>query len=273
MGDSVQIVIVTFQSERHIGACLEAALATKGRSDRVVIVDNGSSDATRAIVESFSGRPDVSIVLNATNRLYTPACNQAIQLGSEEHILLLNPDTVLPSNWRGSMLALATRPNVAAVGPLSDYVAGRQNIAIHLPPEAGIIQLTQVPKVLFEWNGGTFESTKMLIGFCMLLSREVLASVGLLDERTALGSDDLELSWRLRQAGYDLMIARDVFVRHVGQASFASMDPVTRGSLVSQSDAALHQKLLEFYGPGRIPSSAELFGSSIFEPVLNALGR
>ncbi len=82
------IVIVTYNSGREIGACLDAALACGAE---IVVVDNASTDGTRAEV----ARRGVRLLANGENRGFVAAVNQGIRAFTAPLILLLNPDAVL----------------------------------------------------------------------------------------------------------------------------------------------------------------------------------
>ena len=100
--------------------------------------------------------------------------------------------------------------------------------------------------------------------------REAFATpgVGLLDEGTELGADDLDFSWRMRELGYRVVIAQDVFVQHEQGVSFRSLPSAERGARQRRSDACLVRKLEAYYGIHGIPSSMELWGTPIFDGAL-----
>jgi GT2 family glycosyltransferase len=100
------------------------------------------------------------------------------------------------------------------------------------------------------------------------MQRELLDRHGLLCEETALGADDLELSWRLKQLGYQLRIVPSVFVRHVCGASFATVPSIETRKKVRRSDRALVRRMRAYYGERDLPSSQELFGCDIFAEAL-----
>jgi N-acetylglucosaminyl-diphospho-decaprenol L-rhamnosyltransferase len=89
----IGIVIVTYFSEREIGACLDAAVASGAE---VVVVDNASGDGT---VREVARRPGARLIANRSNRGFAAAVNQGIQALNSPYVLLLNPDAVL---WKGS---------------------------------------------------------------------------------------------------------------------------------------------------------------------------
>lgn len=153
--------------------------------------------------------------------------------------------------------------SVAAVGPVSNYVAGAQFVGSYLPLEfKGSVE--EMAAFMAASQRGITAETKLLIGFCVLIRRDVLERIGLLDEDLFLGSDDLEFSWRARVNGYRLLIATDCFVEHIGGTSFGRSNPDEVRALLADSTAALRKKLESHYGQGLVPSSEELWGCDIF---------
>src|SRR5438309_2080287 len=84
----IGIAIVTCNSAEHIGACLDAALRSGAA---VVVVDNASTDATRAAVAGRGAR----LIANVHNLGFAAAVNQGIRALDTAYILLLNPDATL----------------------------------------------------------------------------------------------------------------------------------------------------------------------------------
>ena len=93
MPTSVAVTLVTYNSRRYIGPCLEAVLQQKGISLDVVVVDNASTDSTREILARFAGR--VRVLHNDRNIGFAAAQNQAIDASHGEWVLALNPDVLL----------------------------------------------------------------------------------------------------------------------------------------------------------------------------------
>ena len=264
----VSVIIVTYNSADTIVPCVESVLATIRAGDEVVIVDNASADGTPDLLRDLAAQdPRVRYVLSAENLGFSAGCNLGIRLARGRYVVLLNPDTVVYGGWLDRMMSCLLRPDVGAVGPTSDYVAGLQKWQLHapeaLPADAGP---ADIARLLANANRGKAVETKLLIGFCMLLPREVLDRVGLLDEALFLGNDDLDLSWRLRLAGLRLLVATDAFVHHAGQVSFRSQPEEHTRRLVQESTDALARKLVRHYGPGAVPSPEELWGITWFTP-------
>lgn len=270
MHPSVSIIIVTYNSAATLGPCLSSVLATLRQGDDVVVVDNNSRDATLEIAASlnFTLTPGImSIIANPTNRGFSIATNQGIRATGSPLIVLLNPDTIVTSGWLDRMSAHFISSSVGAVGPVSNFAAGRQSV---LPYWQGNVPDAINPEdaagLLYGWNHGVYESAKLLTGFCMMVRRDITEKFGGLDERLFLGNDDLELSWRLRLHGLELHIACDVFIFHEGQHSFRSEPESLTGQLVRESSDALYRILEDHYGPSRVPTPEELWGIDWFNP-------
>ena len=111
------IVIVTWNSAVHVGPALDAAL---DRCERVVVVDNASSDRTLDVVHA---RPRVRLIANETNRGFAAAVNQGIDALDLDYVLLLNPDAVLLTGLE-DLVAACKEPGVGAAGGLLLDTAG-----------------------------------------------------------------------------------------------------------------------------------------------------
>lgn len=264
------VVIVTYNSAATIIPCLTSILSSSLiQNIEIAVVDNASQDATTAQIKSIQAYAKCSLILieNCTNRGFTAASNQGVRITSAPYVVFLNPDTVMPPHSLLRLKHHLTDPSVAAVGPISNFAAGRQSVAVHwygTLPEAASPE--QAAEFLYETNKGKSEETKLLIGFCLMVHRHLLQELGALDERLFLGADDLELSWRLRSHRYRLLIATDCFVYHEGQHSFKTEPAGRTAQLVQESHNALYLILEESYGADRVPVAKELWDIDWFTP-------
>jgi len=268
--DFFSIVIVTHNSAKVIEPCLQSIRKHTPEPHEIILVDNASSDDTLAAVKRL---PEVRVIWNEWNLGYAKAVNQGIRASRGNLIVLLNPDTRVTPCWLGLLrqhleegrAPSATARPVGAVGPLSNYVAGEQKLALHFQERAfDETQVDELAALLRRRKAGEHWETKLLMGFCMMIPRSVFERIGLLDENLFNGGDDLELSLRLRRTGYTLCIATDAFIYHQGQVSYQSLDRAKAEKLTQDSDRALFGKLEHWYGRGNVPSSTELWGCEIF---------
>ncbi|MBC8066378.1 MAG: glycosyltransferase [Chlorobia bacterium] len=265
------VCIVTFNSERTIDTCITSVLAQSQPTTEIIVVDNASTDGTWQTLQRLAEDCGaLSLMKNEENVGYSKAMNQALLASSGKALVCLNPDTEVGPDWL-EMLSAKLEDDVGAVGPLADNVGGEQFVADYLPP--GLHPpVSDLATVLALGRKDRARDTKLLMGFCIMAPRSVFNECGLLDERLELGADDLELSWRLRTLGKKLVIAEDVFVSHVSSESFRSLEPCEKAEKIGLSDAALESKLRAFYLPNKVPSSADLWGSEIFQHFFDRNG-
>jgi GT2 family glycosyltransferase len=99
----VTVTIVTFNSGRYIARCLDSVLGQNSPLKEVIVVDNASSDNTRAILRDFEGR--VRVIYNRQNVGFAAAQNQAIALSDADWVLVLNPDVRMMPNFISMLVA------------------------------------------------------------------------------------------------------------------------------------------------------------------------
>ncbi|WP_003540180.1 glycosyltransferase [Desulfotomaculum nigrificans] len=263
----VSIIILTYNSMRTIKQCLASVAATVRPGDQVIVVDNQSTDGTREYLKSWADKFD--IIYNAKNVGFSQGCNVGYQMARGDYIVLLNPDTIVTPGWLDGLLHHFTRGEIGAVGPVSNYVLAKQQFSRYLDESelSGQVDLPTLARTIQAKNQGRSVETELLVGFCLMLPRQVIEQVGLLDETLFLGCDDLELSWRLREQGYQLLVATDVFVYHHGHVSFATEPSELVNYLQHHSNYMLAHKLAKYYAPQPTPDPAVLWGVKIdFKP-------
>jgi GT2 family glycosyltransferase len=224
------IIIVSHNGLRQNTApCLESIFKNGARGDfEVVVVDNCSSDDTPAYLTNLMEQePRLRCVFNKSNRGFAGGNNDGLKIASGSLLILLNSDCIVTKDWIEDLSApLSQDPTIGLVGPVSNSVGNEQRIFTSgLTPEEIIEEgLAWVSNS----RGARFE-TEMLGFFCVAMRRDVLDRVGLLDETFGLGFyEDDDYCMRVRNAGYRLVCAEDVFVYHRGGGSFGQMPDGTR---------------------------------------------
>jgi GT2 family glycosyltransferase/spore maturation protein CgeB/tetratricopeptide (TPR) repeat protein/SAM-dependent methyltransferase len=217
------IVIPVFNQIGYTRQCIDSLRLVTDEPFELIVIDNGSTDGTSAYLRALADGDDrVRIVRNEANRGFPAAVNQGIRIALGRQVLLLNNDTILPTGWLHRLLAALHRdPDVGLVGPCSNRVSGEQQVPVTYA------DLTGLDGFAWEWgkaHDGTMEDTDRLVGFCLLIRRELIERVGLLDERFGLGNfEDDDFCRRARAAGFRTLIARDAFVHHFGGQTFLAL--------------------------------------------------
>lgn len=93
----LSVIVVTWNSDKEIGKCIESVSASaEGIDYEIIVVDNNSLDKTSEIVTGLiKTNSKIKFIQNSENKGYTKACNQGMEIATGENIFLLNPDTVL----------------------------------------------------------------------------------------------------------------------------------------------------------------------------------
>jgi N-acetylglucosaminyl-diphospho-decaprenol L-rhamnosyltransferase len=196
-----------------VGATLEALSAQLGPGDELVVVDNASRDATRDVVRAAA--PQATLVESAENLGFAGGCHVGVRSSRAPLVLLLNPDAVpAPGCLDALRVCAAERPGWGAWQALVTMAGGE------LVNTAGNV----VHYLGFGWAGQLGQPVARVdnrpheVGFCsgaaLVVRREAWDALGGFDERYFMYGEDLDLSLRLRLAGWRLGVVPAARVAH-----------------------------------------------------------
>jgi N-acetylglucosaminyl-diphospho-decaprenol L-rhamnosyltransferase len=232
----VSVLVVTFNSQEDIRACLDAVpSAARGVSYELIVIDNDSHDGTLRLVEEVS--PEARILRQRANTGFARANNCGIEAAGGRFVLLLNPDAVA---WPGSIASLVAymdaHPRTGIAGPrLHDPDGSLQysvrnfptpsnqffeSLFMHrfMPRLSGRMGEVVYDAALYETSHGV----GWVSGAAMLLRREALDRVGLLDERFFMYSEEKDLCYRAHLAGWSVDYVAEADVTHGHDAAESS---------------------------------------------------
>ncbi len=242
------IVILTHNQIEYTRLCVESIQRYTDEPYELVFVDNASTDGTLDYLDSLMGG---RVIRNSENRGFPAAANQGIRAALGEQVLLLNNDTIVTTGWLQRLLrALRSAPDIGLAGPCSNFVGSEQQIP------AAYNDLSGLDGFAWSWgkqNDAIRIDTDRLIGFCMLIDRNVIDRIGLLDEQFGIGCfEDDDYTRRALAAGFRAAIARDAFVHHFGGRTFTGMG--VDFAAVMRNNQELFQK--KWAKPASRPKSA-----------------
>ena len=215
---ATSIIILTFNKLEFTKKCIESIRKyTKNQSYEIIVVDNNSTDGT---VQYLKSQVDLKVIYNKQNVGFPKGCNLGIGISEKENdILLLNNDTIVTSNYLENLnRCLNSDERIGAVGPITNSSPYYQAVDVKFENSD---QMQEIAKNINISNKELWEERQKLIGFCMLIKREALEKVGLLDEQFSPGNyEDDDYSIRLIKNGYRIILAKDTFIYHYGGASF-----------------------------------------------------
>ena len=231
------IVLVTHNQWRHTQACLESIRLRTDLPYELIVIDNASTDGTPDLLQADGS---IQLIRNATNRGFPAAVNQGIAAARGQQVLLLNNDTIVTTGWLERLLSgLHVEPSVGLVGPVTNRISGEQQVAVSYD------DLSQLDGFAWDWgkaHTSEFQETDRLVGFCLLIKREVIDQIGLFDERFGVGNfEDDDYCKRSIDAGYRCVIIKSAFIHHVGSATFRNTD-VDFNQLLQENQQKFYEK-------------------------------
>ena len=218
----VSIVILSFNGLEYTKQCVQSIQEHTPEPHEIIFVDNGSTDGTvqwlRTLAEEHS---NYRLIENEHNLGFARGCNQGIEAAEGAYILLLNNDVIVTQGWLSCMLRhLNSSDDIGMVGPMSNSVSGPQLVE-KVPYGSSMDAMQKFARNRSSRYSGETTEHMRLVGFCLLVKKEVLDIIGGLDENYNSGNfEDDDLCLRSFIAGYKNIIAHDVFIHHFGSMTF-----------------------------------------------------
>jgi GT2 family glycosyltransferase len=211
------IIIPTYNNLELTQNCLESIWQhTPRHLYELIVVDNGSQDATPPFLERLAASGRIRLIANEKNLGYAKACNQGARAARGDYLLMLNNDTLVTPGWLDALIqAMAGDDNVAAVGAKLLY----PDDAVQ---HAGVV-FNHAGKVYHQYRYfhrdhpavNKTREFQVLTAACLLIRTSVFFQAGLFDENFRNGFEDVDLCLRMRQLGYRLLYNPNSVVYHL----------------------------------------------------------
>mgnify|MGYP003331941202 CR=1 FL=1 len=218
MNPLVYIILVNWNGKNDTLECLSSLQKVTYTNFKVLVVDNASGDGSvEAIRKEFS---NIELITNKENLRFSGGNNVGIQYAlnnNAELVLLLNNDTTVEPNFLSELITISEKnKNVGIVGAKIFYYTNKKrlwyaggtiNFKTGMSKHRGI---REVDTKKYD----NVEEVDYITGCCMLLKREVVEKVGMLDESYFIYGEDADWCLRAKNAGYKLMYAPSAIVYH-----------------------------------------------------------
>lgn len=228
-GEQIAAAIVNYNTRDELRACLVGVI--QSGITEIVVVDNASSDGSAEMVRQEF--PQVHLEANPVNTGYGSGANRAIALCSSPFVLLLNSDTLTPRNLLEPLCQyLDLHPQAAVVGPRLLNLDGTwQASFFHFPsPLFTLLQATSLGKLaaripllkdryLPASDPDQSRQVPWVLGAALVIRRSAFEEVGGFDESYFMFSEEVDLCYRLQQAGWQVHYAPVVDIVHIYGAS------------------------------------------------------
>jgi GT2 family glycosyltransferase len=213
----ISVIIVNYNVKFFLEQCLHSVYRSVGKLEvEIVTVDNNSVDGScQMLREKFS---KVKLIANQKNLGFSAANNQGIRVSKGKYTLILNPDTILQEDTLAKCFAfMEAHPEAGSLGV--KMIDGKGNFlpeskrSLPTPLVAfykifGLSALFPRSRIFGRYHLGYLDrekthSIQILPGAYMFIRKSVLDEIGLLDESFFMYGEDIDLSYRIIQAGYE----------------------------------------------------------------------
>ncbi len=224
----LSVVIVNYNVQYFLEqALLSVQKASKGLESEIIVVDNNSQDdSVKLVKEKF---PEVILLFNKENTGFSKANNQGIRISKGKYILLLNPDTVVSEDTLHKCVSfMENSPETGCLGVkmidgsgtfLPESKRGFPSPFVAFSKTFGLSALFPKSRLFNRYHLGYLDKDEnhevdIVAGAFMMLRRVVLDEVGLLDEEFFMYGEDIDLSYRIKLAGYKVQYLSETTIIH-----------------------------------------------------------
>jgi GT2 family glycosyltransferase len=243
----ISVVVCTYNGARTIKDCLQGLARLAYPNYEVIVVDDGSGDATAAIVTKYGCR-----LIRTENRGLASARNTGLEVATGEIVAYLDDDAYPDPHWLSYLAAAFSRTSHAGVGG--------PNIA---PPDDGAIA-----ECVARAPGGpthvlvTDSEAEHIPGCNMAFRKACLEAIGGFDAQFRTAGDDVDVCWRLQARGWTLGFHPAAIVWHHRRNSIRTYWKQQIG--YGRAEAMLERKWPEKYnGPGHVRWAGRMYGSGL----------
>ncbi len=235
----ISVIVVTWNRRELLRAALESLQAQAGVEFEVIVVDNGSTDGSVEMINSFFTEFPLRLIRNSDNRGFCAANNQGIAVARGQFVALLNNDAEAEPNWLYELCRAGDERS--EIGMVASKILVHEDSA----------RIDKVGHLIYpdgqnrgrgsgEVDRGQYDhSTDCLWpdGCAALYRKAMLDEIGGFDEDFFAYADDAELGLRGRIAGWDCVYAPGARVRHhrgttLGLASFRRLVLIERNRVL-----------------------------------------
>ena len=224
----LSVIIVNYNVKYFLEQCLHAVWkAGKSISMEVIVVDNCSADGSETYIKALF--PGVIYHYNSGNEGFAKACNTGLAMAGGTYILFLNPDTIVPEDCFIKCISYFRQyPATGAMGVRMIDGAGRylKESKRGFPgPARALFKLTGLAALfprsalfagyyLGNKKEDAVSEAEVLSGAFLFTTKDVLSKTGGFDESFFMYGEDIDLSYRIQQAGFRNIYYPEVTIIH-----------------------------------------------------------
>lgn len=219
----ITTIIVNWNAGHQIKQCIDSL--SGAIAQQIIVVDNASSDGSE---QTAANLPGVTLIRSPVNMGFGKACNLGAKQASSEYLLFLNPDAAVYPGTLDKALAYMQDPANAQVGicgvQLVDESGHVARSCARFPSAAGFVAHAigldrlwpRLGHFMAEWPHDSTRQVDQVIGAFFLVRRTLFEVLGGFDERFFVYFEEVDFSYRARQAGWRSVYLADVQAFHAG---------------------------------------------------------
>ena len=243
----VSVVIVSWNTRDLLRCCLRSVFEqTKEASFEVFVVDNNSRDGSADMVRTEF--PKVKLIENTQNRGFAAANNQALQLGLGRYMLLLNPDTLILDDAISLCVRYAdAHSDVGVVG--CQVLEDEDRIFTFPTPWNVFLALSGLSRAFPRSRlfgrpelGDSEQDVDVVAGMFMLVRREAIAQVGLLDKSYFVYSEETDWCYRFARAGWRRVFTPSARIVHLDGGRKSTSQVSTKMFVQMQKSSMIYHR-------------------------------
>ncbi len=229
--EKLAVVLLNFNGRKHLETFLPSVVA-HSQPHAIYVVDNGSTDDSVLFLnENF---PNVQLIQFEENSGFCGGYNKALPLIQSEYVILLNTDVEVSSNWIEPMLQLMERqPEIHAVQPKILDFKNKEKFE-YAGASGGYIDILGYPFCrgrifeTLEIDRNQYQNQQKIFwasGSCFLVRKKTYEELGGLDEDFFAHMEEIDLCWRIWNAGYQVAACPESTVYHLGGGTLDKSKP------------------------------------------------
>lgn len=213
----LDLVIPVHNALRATRDCLRTVRAFAPAWARIVVINDASDARTTEWLREQEG---ITLLENPVNLGFVQTANRGLLFSDAPYVCLLNSDTLLtPGALERMVERLDREPAIGMCCPLSNSAV---NLSVRIPPGEDVFSFA---RRVAGRAPGLYPDVTTVVGFCLLVKRELIATLGVFDEAFERGyCEETDFHFRARAGGWRCVVADDVFVYHRQGASFSDSD-------------------------------------------------
>ncbi len=215
----VSVVIPNWNGIKFVGMCLDSMAHSTFKDFEVIVVDNGSTDGSRELIEEKY--PHVRLIKLPENMGFARACNEGIKASDAEYICLLNNDIEIDPDWLGELVEGMERHPECGMGTTKMMFLDERDVfyntgdLFHAWSAGG-------GRGQGEKDAGQYDREEYVFGACAgagIYRRELFENVGIFDEDFFIFAEDVDLNMRSQLQGMKCVYLPKAKVYHIGTAT------------------------------------------------------